>query len=113
MKKEIKKEKIEEKIIDSTFLDLKGKLIKVKDVISKEDCWFLKKTNKFLDNFVDKMIAELNRKFRIKCPLISAVGYWTYDDKKYFGKMHLEDVPMDKIKVIGHKASDCPYFIFK
>ena len=59
------------------------------------------------------IIAELNRKFRIKCPLISAVRWWSVDGKRYFGKMHLEDVPMDKIKVRGHKASDCPYLISK
>jgi len=50
IKKVIKKEtkEKEEKIIESTFLDSKGKSIKVSDTICKDDCWFLKRANKWV-----------------------------------------------------------------
>ncbi len=35
-------------LIDSTFIDKAGKKIKVSDIISKDDCWFLKKSNTWI-----------------------------------------------------------------
>ena len=35
-------------LINSTFLDKNGKKIKVKDVVNKDDCWFLNKANAWI-----------------------------------------------------------------
>lgn len=46
----VKKEKTEQKenITDSTFLDKAGKKINLKDIITEEECWYLKREKKWI-----------------------------------------------------------------
>ncbi|MFA5174603.1 MAG: hypothetical protein WC438_05475 [Candidatus Pacearchaeota archaeon] len=53
-----KNKKVEEKqLVNATFLDKKGERIKVTDIVSKEDCWFLKRENKYV--LTHKAIEEI------------------------------------------------------
>jgi hypothetical protein len=55
-----KKQEKNEELISATFLDKNGKIIKVKDVIDKEDCWKQKGGEKFIITYnAVKHIAEL------------------------------------------------------
>jgi len=57
MIKKVTKKKEEKQLVNSTFLDKKGEITKVTDIISKDDCWFLKRENKFV--LTHKAIEEI------------------------------------------------------
>jgi len=65
----VKKEKKEE-IIDATFLDAKGKVINVKDIISKDDCWIGPKKDRWILTLkavqVIAKIAGISKTFEVE-----------------------------------------------
>ncbi len=45
----MKKQTIQQKhLLNATFLNKEGKIIKVSDIIDQDDCWFLKRTNSWI-----------------------------------------------------------------
>jgi hypothetical protein len=73
--KKVKEEKeVEEKIIESTFLNSKGKEVKVSDIICKEDCWFLKRASKWVlaHNGVQKLakVAGISEQYSVSDPIV-------------------------------------------
>ena len=76
MKKIVKKEEkiVEEKIIESIFLNSKGKEIRVSDIICKDDCWFLKRANRWVlaHNGVQKLakVAGILEKYLVSDPIV-------------------------------------------
>jgi len=72
IKKEIKEK--EEKIIESTFLNSKGKEVKVSDIICKNDCWFLKRASKWVlaHNGVQKLakVAGIAEMYSVSDPIV-------------------------------------------